>query len=119
MAADLFKFNKEQYLLVADIYTKFPILRKLRSTHSQSTIHALKEIFSEYGITRHLHTDNVPQFTVAYVSQFSKSWEFHHNTSSPHYPQSNGFIGRHIQTVKRILTKTDDLEKALLLWRAT
>ena len=94
VAADLFEFNKEQYLLVADIYTKFPILRKLRSTHSQSIIHALKEIFSEHGIPRHLHTDNGPQFSAACFSQFSKSWEFHHNTSSPHYPQSNGFIER-------------------------
>ena len=108
VAADLFEFNKEQYLLVADIYTKFPILRKLRSTHSQSIIHALKEIFSEHCIPRHLHTDNGPQFSAAYFSKFSKSWEFHYNTSSPHYPQSNGFIERQIQTVKRILTKTDD-----------
>ena len=119
MAADLFEFNKEQYLLVADIYTKFSILKKLRITHSQSIIHALKEIFSEHGIPRHLHTGNGPQFSAAPFSQFSKSCEFHHNTSSPHYPQSNGFIERQIQTVKRILTKTDDPEKALLLWRTT
>ena len=116
VAADLFEFNKEQYLLVADIYTKFPIIRKLRSTHSQSIIHALKEIFSEHCIPRHLHTDNGPQFSAASSSQLSKIWDFHHNTSSPHYPQSNVFIDRQIQTVKRILTKTDDPEKALLLW---
>ena len=119
IAADLFELNKENYLLVADIYTKFPILRKLRSTHSSSIIQTLKEIFSEHGIPRHFHSDNGPQFSATSFAQFAASWGFQHNTSSPHYPQSNGFIERQIQTIKRILTKTDDPEKALLFWRAT
>ena len=55
VAADLFEFNKEQYLLVADIYTKFPILRKLRSTHSQSIIHALKR-YSRNTVSRDTYT---------------------------------------------------------------
>ena len=119
IAADLFELNKENYLLVADIYTKFPILRKLRNTHSSSIIQTLKEIFSEHGIPRHFHSDNGPQFSATSFAQFAASWGFQHNTSSPHYPQSNGFIERQIQTIKRILTKTDDPEKALLFWRAT
>ena len=119
IAADLFELNKENYLLVADIYTKFPILRKLRSTHSSSIIQTLKDIFSEHGIPRHFHSDNGPQFSATSFAQFAASWGFQHNTSSPHYPQSNGFIERQIQTIKRILTKTDDPEKALLFWRAT
>ena len=119
IAADLFELNKENYLIVADIYTKFPILRKLRSTHSSSIIQTLKEIFSEHGIPRHFHSDNGPQFSATSFAQFAASWGFQHNTSSPHYPQSNGFIERQIQTIKRILTKTDDPEKALLFWRAT
>ena len=119
IAADLFELNKDNYLLVADIYTKFPILRKLRSTHSSSIIQTLMEIFSEHGIPRHFHSDNGPQFSATSFAQFAASWGFQHNTSSPHYPQSNGFIERHIQTIKRILTKTDDPEKALLFWRAT
>ena len=41
---------------------------------------------------------------------------FYHNTNSQHYLQSNEFIERQIQTVKRILTKTDT-EIALLLER--
>ena len=56
--ADLFELNKEQYILVADIYTKFPILREIRSTYRHSIIHALKGILSENGIPRHLHTEN-------------------------------------------------------------
>ena len=42
--------------------------------------------------------------------------------SSPHYPQSNGFIERHLQTVKHTLKKVgprSDAQIALLMLRAT
>ena len=47
---------------------------------------------------------------------------FDHVTSSPHYPQSNGFIERHVQTVKHTLKKVgprSDVQMALLVLRAT
>ena len=44
-------------------------------------------------------------------------------TSSPHYPQSNGFIERQIQTVKATMKKVamtkSDLQMGLLVLRAT
>ena len=118
IAADLFELNKENYLLVADIYTKFPIIRKLRSTHSSSIIQTLKEIFSEHGTPRHFHSDNGPQFSTTSFTQFAARWGFQHNTSSPHYPQSNGFIERQIQTIENH-DKDRRSKKALLFWRAT
>ena len=33
-----------------------------------------------------------------------------HTTSSPGYPHSNGFIGRHIQTVKNMLSKSSNTQ---------
>ena len=38
-------------------------------------------------------------------NEFSKEWNFKHVTSSPEYPKSNGFVERHIQVVKNLLTK--------------
>ena len=50
LGCDLFDYQGAQYLLVADYYSKYPILRKLNSTTSAAIINHLKSIFAEHGI---------------------------------------------------------------------
>ena len=123
LGCDLFHFNNNTYLLLADYSSKFPILRKLTSTSSTAVINHLKMIFSEHGPPETLMSDNGPQFSSQEFKIFSKEFGFDHITSSPHYPQSNGLIERMIQTVKNIMKKCHDtnadLNMALLCLRAT
>ena len=54
--------------------------------------------------------------------RFADQWCFDHVSSSPHYPQSNSFLERHVQTVKQTSKKVGsqtDVEVALLVLRAT
>jgi len=44
--------------------------------------------------------DNGPQFE---FSQFALSYSFHHITSRPRCPQSNGLVERMVQTIKHLL----------------
>ncbi|KAF5292492.1 hypothetical protein FQR65_LT01636 [Abscondita terminalis] len=50
-------------------------------------------------------------------------WKIDQITSTPRYPQSNGFIERHVQTIKRILKKAlhdkKDVYLCLLEYRNT
>ena len=61
----------------------------------------MKKIFSRHGIPKDVFSDNGSQFTSKEFKDFSLGWDFVHNSSSPEYPKSNGFVESHIQTVKR------------------
>ena len=123
LSSDLFDYKGNQYLLVADQYSKFPIIRRLTSTTSATIINHLKSIMSEHGIPEELITDNGPQYSSREFKEFVTNFGINHTTSSPHYPQSNGFAERMVQTVKNILKKSDeqgdDPYLAILAYRTT
>ena len=109
VATDIFMLEGTEYLLIADMYSKYPIVRKMPN-HPTSTavINALKEVFSEQGTPEKLVSDNGPQFSSAQFQTFKDEWSFIHVTSSPRYPQSNGYIERQVQTVKAAMKKAKD-----------
>ena len=105
LAADLFRLYGHYYLLVVDYNSKFVAVENLNNSQSLTVINKCKKIFSQYGIPKELITDNRPEFTSHHFKKFTKSWDFKHQTVSPHYHESNGLVERSIQTVKRTLKK--------------
>ena len=119
VASDLFMLNGVNYLLVVDYFSRFPEVIKLKTTTSASIIEAFKAIFSRYGVPETLVSDNGPQYTSQEFSEFTKSYNFCHVTSSPHFPQSNGQAERMVKTAKKLLKESDDPYMALLTYRTT
>ena len=83
IAADLFELQSTHYLLVADYYSRFPIIRRLSGLSSQSVIGQMKSIFSEYGIPMTVMSDNGPQLASEEFKTFTKQYRFTHITSPP------------------------------------
>ena len=98
-------WNNSPYLLLSDYYRKFPLVRKLNNIRSDTTIAHLKSIFEEHGIPNKLVAGNDTQFTSALFQEFCSTYGFIHVTTSPYYPQANGFIERTVQPVKNLLQK--------------
>ena len=123
LATDLFHWNGTDYMLIADLYSKFPTIRKLTNMSSSSVINNLKGIFDEHGIPERLISDNDRQYSSEVFRVFSARYGFDHVTSSPLYPRSNGFIERTVQTVKKLFTKAKesggDPHLAMLCLRTT
>ncbi|KAG1670042.1 hypothetical protein GQR58_017161 [Nymphon striatum] len=124
LGMDLFELNQQKYLIVADYYSKYPIVRKLPVTAPSNTIISiLKELFAEHGIPNKVVSDNGPHFASHAFTQFAEVWNFDHQTTSPRRPQGNGFIERHVQTVKNLMKKAiqsgNDVALTLLYWRCT
>ena len=124
LGTDLFFLDGETYLIIADYYSKFPIVRKINGQcTSKAVVDITKQVFSEHGIPARVISDNGRHFDSHTYHEFSRKWSFDHITSSPHYAQSNGFIERCIQTVKNTLKKAKasalDPDIALLCLRTT
>ena len=100
-----------EYLIVVDYNSKFVEIAALRNESSKCVIDNLKKMFSRYGIPKEVFSDNGPQFSSKEFRDSSCTWDFVHNTSSPEYPQSNGLVERHIQTVKRLMEKSKATEE--------
>jgi transposase InsO family protein len=119
----MFEYRSEGYLLTVDYFSKFPEVCILPTQSSRSVITALKSSFSRFGIPGDVISDNGPQYTSREFSHFARTWGFHHTTSSPGYPQSNGQVERAIQSVKDLFRKCeqsgDDPSIALLNFRNT
>ena len=118
-----FEFQSTTYLLIADYYSSFPVIRKVCRTNASATNKTLKQVFSEYGVPQTVMTDNGSPFSSKEFAAFANQYHFYHITSSPRYPQSNGFIERMVQTVKQSTRKCaaakHDPNLAMLIYRAT
>lgn len=122
-AADVFEWGGKHYLLLVDSYSgwwEFDVLPNLSST---TLITTLKRHFSTHGIPQQLMTDNAPSFSSRDFRAFAHQWDFHHVTSSPHYPRSNGLAERGVRSAKQLLEKCardgSDIYAALLNLRNT
>lgn len=92
---------------------------KFFCAHRMGEKKRLKATFTRHGVPDILITDNGPQFAASDFADFAKDYDFHHVTSSPHYPQSDGEVERAVRTVKILLRKGEDPHKALMAYRAS
>ena len=125
IGTDLFFLNGDEYLLVSDYYSKYSFVRKIPKSQStsQTVVNLMKEIFGEHGIPMTVRSDNGPHYSRQAFKQFAIDYGFTHNTSSPHYPRSNGFVENQVKIVKKTIQKAQetksDVNIALLSLRAT
>ena len=105
IAMDHFYQNGRLYLLVCDYFSKFPFIFQTKSTSFTYIKEQLEELFGLEGTPNEIMSDNGPPFSSREFNSFLSGLGIKHTTSSPNYPQSNGFIERQIQTVKRLMEK--------------
>jgi len=77
IGTDLLYLDNDEYLLIADYYTKYPFVRKIPKGQSTSkyVVHITKQIFNEHCIPQIVRSDNGPQFQGHY-HRFSTEYGF-------------------------------------------
>ena len=123
LGTDMFMLNRQEYLLVTDYYSKYPIVSRMNNTSSAAIAAEMSGIFCLFGPPEEIVSDNGPQFVGKPFQDMCKKWNIKHTTSSPHYPRSNGLAERMVRTVKNLLGKCSqtgqDSQLAMTNLRAT
>lgn len=104
-----FKTSEEGYkyvLLVIDGFTKFCILKPLRSLSGQDLLFALRETITLFGTPSLIITDRGTNFSSNQVQSLFREMQIQHHMISTGTPRSNGQAERYVATIINMLTAT-------------
>ena len=105
LGSDLFYFQRIDFLVIVDYFSKYLIVRKIPNSTSSAVIKELGMIFSEFGKPQIFRSDNGPCYSSQEFRFFMQNWLIEHRTSSPHYPQSNGLAESMVKVSKNLIEK--------------
>ena len=103
LATDLFYCKRMDFLIVADVFSKYIIVRKLPNFTSAPMCIELSVI--ELGLPYTIRSDNSPWYNSKEFQQFLKCYSITHQASSPNHPRCNGFVERMVGIAKMLMDK--------------
>ena len=106
LGTNLFYWNKIDYLVIGDYFSKYLIIRRLPNSSTHVVIKELGLVFTELGRPFVLRSDNGPCYSSREFHNFLNFYQVDHITSSPHYPQSNGFTEALVGIAKKLMDKS-------------
>lgn len=118
LSADFCELNGKKYLIILDQFSRWIEIIPMTSTTASATIDRLKGLFARFGICERFYSDNGPPFCSFDFRQFASDLGIHLSTSSPLWPQSNGFAERAVAVAKHIL-RQKDVFAGLIAYRST
>ena len=105
LAIDLFCWKRIDFLIVADVFSKYIIVRKLPNSTSAAMCIELSMIVTELGLPHIIRSDNGLCYNSKEFQQFLQCYSITHQTSSPNHPRSNGFVERVVGVAKKLIDK--------------
>ena len=105
LATDIFYWKRMDFLIVADVFSKYFLVRKLANSTSAAVCVELATIVTELGLFHIIRSDNGPCYNSKEFQQFLQRYNITHHTSSPHHPRSNGFVERMVGVAKKLMDK--------------
>ena len=105
LVTDMFYWKRMDFLIVADVFSKYFIVRKLPNSTSAAICAELSMIVTELGLLHIIRSDNGPCYNSKEFQQFLQHYSITHQTSSPNHPISNGFAERMVRVAKKLMGK--------------
>ena len=111
LATDIFYWKRMDFLIVADVFSKYFLVRKLANSTSAAVCAEIATIVTELGLPHVIRSDNGPCYTSKEFQQMLQRYNITHQTSSPHHPRSNGFVERMVGVAKKLMDKAGSAGK--------
>ena len=106
LVTDMFYWKRMDFLIVADVFLKYIIVRKLSNSTSAAICTELSMSYlTELGSPHLIRSDNGPCYNSKEFQQFLQCYNITHQTSSPNHPRSNGFVERMVRVAKKLMDK--------------
>ena len=105
LATGLFYWKRMDFLIVADVFSKYILVKKLPNSTSAAGCIELSMIFTELGLPHIIRSDNSACYNSKEFQQFLQRYSITHQTSSPNHPRSNGFVGRMVGVAKKLMDR--------------
>ena len=113
LATDLFYLKRMDLLIVADVFSKYILVRKLPNSTSTAMCIELSMIVIELGLPHIIRSDNGPCYNSKEFQQFLQCYSIPHQTSSPNHPRSNRFVERMVGVTKKLMDKAGKGREAM------
>ena len=98
----MFYWKHFDFLALGD-FSKFLIVRKLSSSTTSAFCKNISIIFTESGKSYVVKSDNGPCYASKEFKELMELFQVQHVTSSPHFPQSNGFAEAMVKIAKKLM----------------
>ena len=105
LATDIFYWKGMDFLIVADVFSKYFLVRKLANSSSAAVCAEIATIVTELGLPHIIRSDNGPCYNSKEFQQLLQRCNIAHHTSSPHHPRSSGFVERMVGVAKKLMDK--------------
>ena len=107
LATDMFYWKRMDFLIVADVFSKYFLVRKLPDSTSAAICAELSMIVTELGLPHIIRSDNGLCYNSKEFKQFLQCYNITHQTSSPNHARSNGFVERMVRVAKKLMDKAE------------
>ena len=105
LATDIFYWKRMDFLIVADVFSKYFLVRKLANSSSAAVCAEIATIVTELGLPHIIRSDSGPCYNSKEFQQLLQRYNITHHISSPHHPRSNGFVERMVGVAKKLMDK--------------
>ena len=103
LATDIFYWKRMDFLIVADVFSKYFLVRKLAKSSSAAVCPEIATMI-ELGLP-HIIGVTMDHATIPRNSSSFACYNITYHTSIPHHPRSNGFVERMVGVAKKLMDK--------------